>query len=106
MTKTITIATKLREQNFGSPQPEDITHIAVTRIPTTKNEKVYLPVVSQERGAYWSVRPSGQSGYWWKFKAELPEEFDGLKAWSDETYDGDYVAEFAQHHAEYGYLPV
>lgn len=103
---TITLAARLREQNFGRPQPEDITHIAVTRIPTTQNEKVYLPVVARERGAYWSVQPDGQSGYWWEFTAELPKEFDGLRAWSDESYDGDYVAEFASYHPGYGYLPA
>lgn len=91
----ITITLRLREPNFGRPQPEDITHLRVTRIPTSRHEPIYIPVTRRECGAYWSNQPEGTSGYHWRFAADVPAEFAGLQPWSESRQDGDYVVTWA-----------
>lgn len=96
MARIICVAAKLREANFGRPQPEDITHMTITRIPTSKHQPVYVRVKDRQPGSYWSDQPGGRSGYWWQFTAELPAQFDGLRLWDDEAQTGDFTANLAQ----------
>lgn len=76
-TSEIYIDMRLREPNFGNPQPDEVTHLKVTLVPTSGNAPVYVPVIRRECGAHWSLQPEGQSGYWWRFIAERPAEMEG-----------------------------
>ncbi len=106
MTTTASITLKLREPGFGVPQPEDITHIAITRIPAYgKKPEVFAEVTDRNEGTYWS-NTVGQSGNYWTFTAELPDVFDGLDQWDESTQTGDFVVNAYRLHPEYGYLPA
>jgi hypothetical protein len=89
------ITLRLQERNFGRPSPDEITHLVFTRIPTSRSAEIYSPVTRRECGAHWNNQPSGTSGYYWSFFADVPLELAGLSPWDDDTQAGQYVVTIA-----------